>query len=102
MRDLRVSKAIVAGIAGAVLGGIAQTLINSLAGAALIADGMMWGAVLAILIVSLSNFTRMGYLAMKSDKPAVNFVIGVGLFCLISVVAITLFFVIFWVLSRLL
>lgn len=100
MCGLRASRALVAGIAGAALGGIAQVLINSIAGTALIVDGMMWGAVVAILLVSLSNFTRMGYLAVKSDKVAVNFVIGVGLFCLISMVAIAIFFVIFWVLSR--
>lgn len=100
MRNPLGSKVLWAGVAGAVLGGIAQELINRIAGTALIVDGVMWGAVLAIFAASLSNFTRMGYLTVKSDKPAVNFLVGMGMFCLISLVIITIFLGIFWVLSR--
>jgi hypothetical protein len=100
MRNPIGSKALLAGVAGAVLGGVAQVLINRMSGTALIADGMLWGAVLAIFIASLSDFTRMGYLTVKSDKPALNFLVGVGMFCLISLIVIILFLGIFWVLSR--
>lgn len=100
MRNPLGSKVLLAGVAGAVLGGIAQALINRIAGTTLMADGVMWGAVLAIFVASLSNFTRMGYLTVKSDKPAVNFLVGMGMFCLISLIIITIFLGIFWVLSR--
>jgi len=93
-------RVIVAGIAGILLGRVAEGLINRIAGAMVVADGMMWGAVLAILIVSLPNFTRMGYLTIKSDRPAINFVAGIGMFILISLVVIAVFFIIFWLIGR--
>ncbi|MGB9880059.1 MAG: hypothetical protein ACPLRM_04780 [Anaerolineae bacterium] len=100
MRNPLGSKVLIAGVIGAVLGSLGQALINHFAGTSLIANGMMWGAVLGIFIASLSNFTRMGYLTVKSDKPAVNFLVGVGMFCLISLIIIIIFLAIFWVLSR--
>ena len=42
----------------------------------------------------------MGYLTVKSDKTAINFVVGVGMFFLISVVGIGVFFGVFWLISR--
>ena len=95
-------KTILIGLAGVVLGGLAEALINRLAGATVIQDGMMWGAVLAITAMSLRNFTQMGRLAVKSDKPLVNLIVGVGLFVLISAIAIGLFFLIFMIIGRLL
>lgn len=95
-------KVLVAGLIGAMLGGIVQGLINRLTGTVLIVDGVIWGAVLAIFIASLSNFTRMGYLTVKSDKSLVNFLVGVGMFCLISLIIVAIFLAVFWVLSRVL
>ena len=58
-----------AGIAGALFGALAQEMVNRIAGTTLITDGLMWGAVLAILGISLPNFARMGALTvnMKSS-----------------------------------
>jgi hypothetical protein len=95
-------KTILVGLAGIVLGGLAEALINRLAGATVIREGMMWGAVLAITATSLGNFTQMGRLAVKSDKPLVNFIVGVGLFVLISAIAIGFFSLIFLAIGRLL
>lgn len=100
MRNPFGSRVLVAGLIGAMLGSIVQELINRVAGVALIADGMIWGALLAIFIASLPNFTRMGYLTVKSNKPTVNFLVGVGLFCLISLIIVAIFLGIFWVLDR--
>ena len=100
MRKLWGGRTILAGIAGAVLGSVAEALINRIAGTIVVRDGLMWGAVLAILVASLPSFTRMGYLTVKSDKTAINFVVGVGMFFLISVVGIGVFFGMFWVITR--
>ena len=102
MRNPLGSKVLVAGIAGVVVGGAVEALVNHLAGAAVVADGMMWGAVLAILIASFPNFAQMGSLTVKSDKPVVNFVVGIGMFVLISVVIVAVFFGLFEVISRIL
>jgi hypothetical protein len=102
MRNLWASRGIWSGVAGAVLGGLVEAWGNRLAGTTVITDGMIWGAVVAILLVSLPNFTRMGRLTVKSDKPAVNFVVGVGMFILISLVLIVIFWGVFWILGRLL
>jgi hypothetical protein len=86
------SRTLIAGIAGIVLGGAAEALINRVVGRTVVTDGFMWGAVLAIVLVSLPSFAQMGALAVKSDKTAVNFLVGLGLFIVISVVSISLFF----------
>ncbi len=62
----------------------------------------MWGAALAILLISLPNFAQMGRMVVKSDKPAIHFLVGILMFILISLVLMTLFFGIFLLLSRLL
>jgi uncharacterized membrane protein YjfL (UPF0719 family) len=100
MRQLFLSKTILAGITGVLLGAASETLINRIAGRIVIVDGVMWGAVLAILVVSLPNFTRMGYLTVKSDKTAVNFAVGVAIFALISVVSVGVLFAAFWLITR--
>lgn len=93
---------ILAGVIGAVLGALAEALIARLAGRAVLTDGMMWGAVLAILLVSLPNFVQMGHLVTKSERTAVNLLVGILLFVVISLVIMTVFFGILLVLSRLL
>ena len=100
MRKFWGGRTILAGIAGATLGSVAEALINRLAGTIVVRDGLMWGAVLAILVASLPSFTRMGYLTVKSDRTAINFVVGVGMFFLISVVGVVVFFGVFWMISR--
>ena len=102
MRNLLGSRVLVAGIAGIVVGSAVEALVNHLVGRAVIADGMMWGAALAILIASLPNFVQMGSLTVKSDKPAVNLVVGIGMFVLISVLIVTIFFGLLWVIGRML
>jgi uncharacterized membrane protein YjfL (UPF0719 family) len=96
------SRTIAAGIAGIVLGGLAEMLVNHIAGTELISDGIMWGAVMAVVIVSLPSFTRMGVLTVRSDRPIVNFVVGVGMFLLISLIVVVLFYFAFLLLGRLL
>jgi hypothetical protein len=96
------SRPILAGIAGAILGAVAELLVNRIAGRAVLANGLMWGAVVGVLVASLPSFTRMGYLTVKSENQAVNFVVGVGMFIVISVVGSVVFFGIFWLLARLL
>jgi hypothetical protein len=91
---------LLAGVAGIVLGIAAQELINALAGRPLVTDGMLWGAVLGVLIASLPNLSRMGALVAKSYRPAVHFVVGVALFLLISFVIIALFLGLFALLGR--
>ena len=100
MRNPLGSKTIIAGIVGIILGSAAEALINHIAGTVVITDGILWGAVLGILIVSLPNFTRMGSLTIRSDKAAINFIAGIGLFILVSLVAMLAFFGIFWLISR--
>jgi hypothetical protein len=102
MRNVWGGRWILAGVAGAVLGGLAEALVNRLAGKTLLVEGMMWGAVLAILVISLPNLTQMGHLLVKSERPAVNFLVGIVMFLVISMVLITLFFGIFLLLGRLL
>jgi hypothetical protein len=87
-------RTILVGLAGIVFGGLAEALINRWAGTTVVSDGMMWGAVLAIAAMSLRNFGQMGYLAVKSDKPLVNFIVGLGLFAVISVVVVGFFYLI--------
>jgi len=96
------SRTILAGIVGAILGLVAESLVNSIAGTAVLQDGLMWGAVVGVLIASLPSFTRMGYLTVKSDNQAVNFIVGIGVFFVISVVGSVIFFTIFWLIARLL
>jgi hypothetical protein len=100
MRKLFESRTLLAGIAGAVLGAAAELLINRIIGTTVVRDGLMWGAVLGILIASLPSFTRMGYLTVKSENATVNFVVGAGMFLLISVVGIAVFLSVFWLISR--
>jgi ABC-type branched-subunit amino acid transport system permease subunit len=102
MRNAWGGRWILAGVAGAVLGGLVEALVNRLAGRTFLMDGMMWGAVLAIAVISLPSFAQMGRLVVKSDRPAVNFLVGVLLFVLISLVIVTLFFGFFLLLGRLL
>jgi hypothetical protein len=102
MRRFWGSRAILAGIVGAVLGSVVELLVNRIAGRVLVQDGLMWGAVVGVLIASLPSFTRMGYLTVKSENQAINFVVGVGMFFVISVVGSVIFFGIFWLITRLL
>jgi len=95
-------KTLLFGLLGAALGGLAEALVNRQTGSTLIRDGMMWGAVLAITALSLRNLAQMGQLAVKSDKPVVNLVVGLLLFVLISAAAIGFFYLILLVVSPLL
>ncbi len=92
MRNVWGGKLIVAGIAGAVVGALAEALVNRVAGRVVIVEGMMWGAVLAILLISLPNFGQMGRLVVKGDRPVVHFLVGIAVFVVISMVLMTLFF----------
>ncbi len=96
------SRWILVGIAGVAIGGLLEALVNRLAGRVVIVDGMMWGAVVAIFLMSLPNFSRMGRMVVKSDRLAVNFLVGVLMFIVISVVLVTLFLGIFLLAGRLL
>jgi len=58
--------------------------------------------VLGIFLASVPNFSRMGALTVKSDKPAVNLLVGLGLFVVISAVIVLLFLGLFSLLGRLL
>ena len=102
MRNLWGGRWILAGVLGAVVGGLVEALVNRLAGKPMIVEGMMWGAVLAILLISLPSFGQMGRLVVKSDRPAVNFLVGIVMFVVISLLLIVLFFGIFLLLGRLL
>ncbi|MBM4431331.1 MAG: hypothetical protein FJ026_13460 [Chloroflexi bacterium] len=86
------SRTLTAGLVGIILGGAAEALINRVAGRTVVTDGFMWGAVLAIALVSMPTFAQMGALTVKSDKTAVNFVVGLAMFTIISLVIISLFF----------
>jgi len=96
------SRAILAGVVGAILGLVAEPIVNGIAGRVLLQDGLMWGAVMGVLIASLPSFTRMGYLTVKSENQVVNFVVGVGVFFVISVMGSLIFFSILWLITRLL
>ena len=95
-------RTVLAGIAGAAIGLLVEALVNGATGTIVVTDGLMWGAVVGVLFASLPSFSRMGYLTVKSDKPAVNFVVGIGLFIVISAVSIIAFFGIFWLIGRIL
>jgi len=95
-------KVLLAGVAGIVLGIVAQELINALAGTSTVTDGMLWGAVLGVLVASLPSFSRMGALVAKTNRPAVRFVVGLALFILISLVIIALFLGLFALLGQVL
>jgi hypothetical protein len=95
------SRTLVAGVVGIVLGGAAEALINRIVGRTVVTDGFMWGAVLAIVLVSLPSFAQMGALTVKSDKTVVNFLVGLGVFILLSVVIILLFLGFFALLGNL-
>ncbi len=101
MRSLGGSRVMVAGVAGIFLGSAAEALINHFASATVVSDGMVWGAVLGVLVASLPSFARMGTLTVNSRRPAVNFAVGVGMFVIISLVIITLFFGVFSLFGRL-
>jgi len=75
-------------VLGAVLGALLESVVNGLADRVLIQNGLIWGAVVALFVVSLPNFSRMGQMTTKSDRPVVNLVVGFGLFILISIVLV--------------
>ena len=102
MRNLGGNRVLIAGIVGIILGIAAEALVNRIAGTTVLTDGMLWGAVLGVLVASLPNFTRMGALVSRSERPAVHFFIGVALFVLISLVIMGLFFGIMALLGRVL
>ena len=100
MRIIGGSKALLFGIIGVILGGAAETLINRMAGTVVVTDGILWGAVVALFLVSIPNFARMGSLTLGSDRPAVNLVVGIALFISISLLLILVFFGIFCLIGR--
>ena len=102
MRRRPLNTTLVAGIIGVVLGGLAEAAINRWAGGPVLADGALWGAVLAILAASVPNFVRMGSLTVRSDTPLVNLAVGLIVFFLISAVVVITFYAIFSLLERLL
>ena len=79
-------KSIVWAVLGAVAGSLLESLVNGAAGRVLVQDGLIWGAAVALFVMSIPNFARMGQMTVKSDKPAVNLAVGFGLFILISIV----------------
>jgi hypothetical protein len=101
LREFWGSRPVLAGIAGAIVGAVAELIVNRIAGRALLANGLMWGAVVGVLIASLPSFTRMGYLTVKSENQAVNFVVGVGMFIVISVIGSVVFLGILMLITRL-
>ncbi len=102
MRDWSGNRVLVAGVAGIIVGALAEAWINGLVGATVVTDGMLWGAALGIFLASVPSFSRMGALTVKSDRPAVNLLVGLGLFVVISAVIVLLFLGLFSLLGRLL
>ena len=101
MRDLAGGRWILWGIIGAVVGGLAQTLVNRAAGTELLRDGMLWGVVLAYMILSVPSFARMGQLAVGGNRHATNLIVGVLLFVVISALIIGVFVGFLWLVGRL-
>jgi hypothetical protein len=88
-------------VLGAVVGTLLEGGVNGVVGYEVIRNGQIWGAALALFLVSLPNFARMGQLTVKSDKPAVNLAAGLALFVVISVFLSVVFFAILALIARL-
>jgi hypothetical protein len=81
-------KSVAWAVLGAVVGALLESMVNGAAGRVLIQDGLIWGAAVAMFVMSIPNFARMGQMTVKSDKPAVNLAAGFALFVLISVLLV--------------
>jgi hypothetical protein len=95
------SRMIIAGVLGMILGAVAQELVNGVAGGIVIHDGLLWGAVAGVALASTPNFLQMGSHLIRTDNRALQFIVGLAAFVLISAVIIVAFLAIFSVLARL-
>ncbi len=95
-------RALYAGLLGAIVGGLGQQVVNRLLGTAVIRDGILWGAVLAIVVASLPNLVSMGSLVTRRQSSWLNFAVGLALFLGISAIVLTSFYILFQLLGRLL
>jgi hypothetical protein len=94
------SRMIIGGVLGMILGAIAQELVNGMAGGMVIRDGLLWGAVAGVALASTPNFLQMGS-HFRTENRALQFIVGLAAFVLISAVIIVAFLAIFSVLARL-
>ena len=81
-------KSMVVAVLGALAGTLLESVVNGMAGRVLIRDGLIWGAVAAMFVMSLPNFARMGQMTVKSRRPAINMAAGFGLFVLVSLLLV--------------
>ena len=84
---------------GVILGAIAADIANRLGAAVTVQDGILWGAVVGLVVTYTPYFLRSGKMVTKRDNKALNFIAGVGVFLGISAVIVLIFLGIFWVLS---
>ena len=84
---------------GIVLGAAVAEVARAFGATVAIQDGILWGAIVGLVISYTPYFLRSGKMVTKRDNKALNFVAGVGVFLGISAVIIAIFLGIFWVLS---
>ena len=84
-------RSVLLGIVGGLVGSAFETLLNRATGRSVVTDGLLWGAVLGVLVSSLSSFPRMGSLVVKNASPPIAFLVGVGLFLVISAALVLVF-----------
>ena len=86
-------------VLGVVLGAVVADIASRLGASVTVQDGILWGAVVGLVITYTPYFLRSGKMVTKRDNKALNFVAGVGVFLAISAVIVVIFLGIFWVLS---
>ncbi|MBC7262896.1 MAG: hypothetical protein H5T64_00885 [Chloroflexi bacterium] len=87
---------LIGGLLGAFLGRALESLLAQVGGPILISDGMVWGAVIGLFVISLPNFERMGTLILGHQQRGINVLVGIFAFIAISIVILVIFMVIIW------
>ena len=84
---------------GIVLGAVVAGLLSNAGVAVTVDEGILWGAVAGLVVTYSGYFLKSGKMVTKRDNPVLNYIVGVGVFLVISAVIIAIFFGIFWVIS---
>ena len=88
------------GILGVVLGLAGEWGTHHFDWPFVIRDGVMWGGVLGLVVGYLPNFAQMGAQVTRQGNRAVNLLVGVGVFLVVSTFVIGFIMGVFWIVGR--
>lgn len=86
-------------VLGVILGAILASILQSAGVGITVEEGILWGAVVGLVVMYTPYFLRSGKMVTKHDNRVVNFIAGVFVFLGISAIIVVIFLGIFWVLS---